>query len=157
MKLKRSDILKVDAVFSSIIENRLNPEAAFLIASNVIMTNEVSDKIKKAYKPVDGFKEYSEKRVELIKSFGGVDIGNGSFEVKNSEGLMVALDKLEGDHTVIVGNQHEYDEKFNKAIEAAEEVDLKPITLDDLAGCDISGADMRVLITAGLISNGSDS
>jgi pyridoxal biosynthesis lyase PdxS len=135
----------------------LKPEVAFTVASNVIMTNGIAEKIRKAYKQVEGFKKYSEARKVVIEECGGVDMGNGSFKVENAEGLTEKLVELSVEHKDVVESQESYDKNFNEAMEGIEEADLKPITLDDLAGCDIDGAGMKVLIEAGLISDGSNS
>ena len=52
MKIKRSDLIVLENAFKGMLEDRMNPELAFKIASNVIVVSEGAEKINRPAIPI---------------------------------------------------------------------------------------------------------
>ena len=68
MKIKRSEVLGLEAILNSMMEMPLDPEVAYKVASNVILASEEVEKIRKSYRVVEGYDEVEKLRTETIET-----------------------------------------------------------------------------------------
>ena len=156
MKIKRSDVLLLENVFTGMLQEKMNPDMAYKIASNVVIVAECAEKIRKSYKPVDGFSVYEAERKELLDKIGKADAsGRYSF----SPAQAVEFKKLEEDlkekNAAVIEAHEEYTEKFNQMLEKTADVDVEKINLKEMT-VDIEPAKLVIMIKAGIIDNGSE-
>ena len=155
MKIKRSDVLVLENVFTGMLQEKMNPDMAFTIASNVVSISEAAEKIRKSWKPVEGHDAYEKERTKLLDSIGKADAaGKYSFSPDQAVEFNKLQDALNEKHAGVVKAQADYVEKFNEMLEKNIEVDLEKIKLKEL-GVDIEPAKLVIMIKAGIIDNGS--
>ena len=153
MKIKRSDLIVLKNAFKGMLEDRMNPELAFKIASNVIVVSEGAEKIRKAYKPVDGFKAYESERNKLIVRLG-TPTGDGkhSFLPKQAAEFNKLQVDLDEKHADVLKEQAEYTDEFNKMLDKKIELNIERINLKELTA-DIDPAKLVIMIKSGVIHN----
>lgn len=156
MKIKRSEVLKLEGAFSSLLEIRIEPAAAFKIASNLILANDISEKVRKSYKPVDGHEEFVKKRRDILSGFGSVN-GGVSVPAGKADAVKKKLDDLADENADMIDAQKEYDDKFNEVLEFEDDVNFEKITMDELMIDGIEPSKLVSLIQNGIISNGNKS
>jgi len=155
MKIKRSDVLVLENVFTGMLESKMNPDMAYIIASNVVVIAEGAEKIRKAYKPVEGYDVYEKERMKLLNSVGKADTsGRYAFSPEQAVEFNKLQEKLNEKHANIVAAQAKYTETFNKMLEKNIELDLEKINLKEMT-VDIEPAKLVIMIKAGIIDNGS--
>ena len=155
MKIKRSDVLVLENVFTGMLQEKMNPDMAYVVASNVVVISESAEKIRKSWKPVDGFEAYEIERKALLDTIGRSDAG-GRYSFSPDQA--VAFKKLEEDlkekYADIVEAQEKYSEKFNEMLEKTADVDIEKIKLKELT-VNIEPAKLVIMIKAGIIDDGS--
>jgi hypothetical protein len=156
MKIKRSEVLRLEGAFSSLLEVRLEPSAAFKVASNAILANELAEKIRKTYKPVDGHEEYVKKRNEILSEFGSVE-GGVTVPAARADEITKKLKSLADEHTDVIDEQEAYTEKFNKLLDVEAEIGFEKIKLEELQVDGIEPSKLVPLIQNGIISHGDKS
>lgn len=156
MKIKRSEVLRLEGAFSALLEIRLEPNAAFKIATNGILANDLAEKIRKTYKPVDGHSEYIEKRQAILAGFesNGASI---TVPADKAEGVSTDLKALENEYEYVINEQTDYDKKFNELLDVEADIDFEKITMDEIQTDSIEPAKLIPLIQNGIISNGNSS
>jgi len=156
MKIKRSDVLVLENVFTGMLQEKMNPELAFTIASNVVVIADHAEKIRKSWKPVDGFEAYETERKELLDKIGkSDDSGRYSFSPDQAVEFKKLEDELNETHADVVKDQAGYAKKFNLMLEKDIEIDLEKINLKEMT-VNIEPAKLVIMIKAGIIDNGSE-
>ena len=155
MKIKRSEVFGLENAFNSLMEVRLDPEVAYKIASNGIIANELADKIRKTYTPIDGYGEIEEQRREIIIKAGGKKEPNGTFAVNPDQANRITSEvkAFEEKHKVIIDAQKRYQEKFNEFLDKKVDVDFKTIERKELTAA-IEPAKLVLMIKVGILTDG---
>jgi len=156
MKIKRSEVLRLEGAFSSLLEVKLEPSAAFKVASNVILANELAEKIRKTYKPIDGHEEYVKERAEILSEFSSVD-GGVTVPADRAAEVSSKLKALTDKHQDVIDEQEAYTEKFNKLLDVESEIGFEKIKLEELQVDGIEPLKLVPLIQNGIISHGDKS
>jgi hypothetical protein len=155
MKIKRSDVLVLENVFTGMLESKMSPDMAYTIASNVVAISECAEKIRKSYKPVDGHEVYEKERTKLLNSIGKADAGGRySFSPEQAVEFNKLQEGLNEDYADVIAAQAKYTEKFNDMLEKNADVDIEKINLKEMTA-DIEPAKLVIMIKAGIIDNGS--
>jgi hypothetical protein len=155
MKIKRSDVLVLENVFTGMLQEKMHPDLAYAIASNVVVISEGAEKIRKSYKPVDGHDVYEKERTKLLNKIGKADAnGRYSFSPDQAVEFKKLEEELNKTHADVIKDQAEYTKKFNLMLEKDIKLDLEKINLKEMT-VDIEPAKLVILIKAGIIDNGS--
>jgi len=156
MKLKRSEAFSLENAFNSLMEMRLDPEVAYKIASNGILANEEAEKIRKSYKPVDGFNEVESLRSEIITKSGGKRQDNGSFSIPSDKADAISneVEAFNEEHKVVIDEQRAYQEKFDEMLNEDVEIAFETIDRKDLT-VSIEPKKLVLMIRTGILRNGS--
>jgi hypothetical protein len=155
MKIKRSYVLTLESVFTGMLQEKMNPDMAYTIASNVVVIAEGAEKIRKSYKAVTGHDEYEKERTALLNSIGKAD-PNGRYQFSPDQAVeFKKLEEALNEKNVdVISAQAEYTKKFDKMLENDIELDLDKINLKEMT-VDIEPAKLVIMIKAGIIDNGS--
>ena len=156
MKLKRSQVLGLENAFNALMEMRLDPEVAYKIASNGILANEVAEKIRKTYKPVDGYKEVEDLRKGILEKAGAKPEANGTYSVTPESATQVNadLEALNREHKVVIDEQKAYQEKFDEMLNETVEIAFETIDRKDLT-VSIEPKKLVLMIRSGILKDGS--
>ena len=155
MKIKRSDVLVLENVFTGMLEEKMSPDMAYTIASNIVVISEGAEKIRKSYKAVDGHDIYEKERTDLLNKIGKADAnGRYSFSPDQAVEFNELQEVLNLKHADVIAEQNKYTESFNKMLEKDIELDLEKINLKELT-VDIEPAKLVIMIKTGIIDNGS--
>jgi hypothetical protein len=155
MKIKRSDVLVLETVFTGMLQEKMNPELAYTVASNIVSISECAEKIRKSYKPVDGFDIYEKERQELLNTIGKADAsGRYSFSPDQAVEFKKLEEGLKEKHAGVIEDHEKYTEKFNEMLEKTADIDIEKLKLKELTN-DIEPAKLVIMIKAGIIDNGS--
>ena len=156
MKIKRSEVLGLESVFNSMMEMPLDPEAAYKVASNVILASEETEKIRKSYKAVKGYGDVENLRAETIKKLGGERQPNGSFTLpaEKAEEIRAAIDRINEANEITIKKQNDYQEKFNALLDKTIDVDFEVINREELTA-KIEPGKLVLMIKSGILRNGS--
>jgi hypothetical protein len=155
MKIKRSDVLVLENVFTGMLQEKMSPDMAYKIASNVVFVSECAEKIRKSWKPVEGHDAYEAERKELLDKIGKADAnGRYSFSPDQAVEFNKLQEELNSNYSAILLAQKEYTESFNEMLEKNADVDIEKINLKEMTA-DIEPAKLVIMIKAGIIDNGS--
>ena len=156
MKIKRSEVLGLESVFNSMMEMPLDPEAAYKVASNLILASEETEKIRKSYKTVEGYNDVEKLREKTIVGLGGERQPNGSFTLpaENAEKIRAAIDTINEEHSAVIEKQNDYQEKFNALLDKNIDVDFEVINREELTA-KIEPGKLVLMIKSGILRNGS--
>ena len=156
MKLRRSQVLGLENAFNALMEMRLDPEVAYKIASNGILANEVAEKIRKTYKPVDGYKEVEDLRKGIFEKAGAKLGANGTYSVTHESAtqLNADLEALNEERKVVIDEQKAYQAKFDEMLEEIMEIAFETIYRKDLT-VSIEPMKLVLMIKTGILTNGS--
>jgi hypothetical protein len=155
MKIKKSAVLVLEGVFTGMLEDKMDPELAYKIASNSVVLAEGADKIRKSYKPVVGFDVYEKERKKLLDEIGKCDAdGRYQFDPKQAIEFNEKQEILNKKHEAVVEEQEEYTKKFNLMLEKDIELDLDTIKLKEMTAR-IEPAKLVIMIKSGIIDHGS--
>ena len=158
MKLKRVDVFGLEQVFTALLEKPLEPDVAYKVASNSILAGEVTGKIRKTYKAVDGYTELQAARAKVLSDNGGIAKADGSFEIPDEhlEKITELLEAFTAENKELLDKQTEYQEKFDELLEKESDVDFKTIDRKELTGA-IEPARLVLMIKTGILIDGNKS
>ena len=156
MKIKRSEVFGLDAAFGSLMKVRLDPEVAYKIASNVILSNGIVEKIRKSYKSVDGFDKAEQLRSDLIINGGGQRQADGSFSIPadRADAISKAVEAFNEEHKEVIEAQDAYKKKFDELLDKDTDVDFKTIDRKELTAA-IEPEKLVLMIKTGILKDGS--
>jgi hypothetical protein len=156
MKLKRSEVFGLEAAFNSLMETLLDPEVAYKVASNAILASELAEKIRKTYKPVEGYKEVEEWRSDIVKEGGGKRQQNGSFTIPADKAKAIGekIEALNEKNKGVIEGQAAYQEKFNELMDKETDVDFKTIDRKELTA-KIEPGKLVLMIKTGILKDGN--
>ena len=152
MKIKKKDMLNLSGVLSELVQNRMKPQLAYIVAKNHVLVNAEVDIIRSAYKPVKGWDKVVKARQEVFKELGAQTKDGQVFSVtedKRNE-LSSRMAEIDNEFADTIEAQGEYDEEFNESLEDHVDIDIEKISLDEMTG-DIEPSKLVTLMTAGLI------
>jgi single-stranded DNA-specific DHH superfamily exonuclease len=155
MKLKRLDIFGLEKVFTSLMENPLDPDVAYKVASNLILAGEFTEKIRKSYKAIEGYDKVQEARAKLLNDNGGIARADGSYEIPNEllSKMNELLEAFATEHKELLDKQAEYQAKFDELLEKESDVDFKTIDRKELTG-EIEPGKLVLMIKTGILTDG---
>jgi hypothetical protein len=155
MKLKRSEVFGLEAAFNALMEIKLEPEVAYKMASNSILANELAEKVRKSYQPVEGYNDIEKLRNDLIADSGGVRQPNGTYTVPSdkAEEIEAVVEKFNKEHQAIIDAQTAYRKKFDVLMEKDTDVAFKTITRKELTGV-IEPGKLVLMIRTGILTDG---
>ena len=156
MKLRRSQVLGLENAFNALMEMRLDPEVAYKVASNGILANELSEKIRKSYKPVDGYNEVEDLRRDVLNKSGSKPEANGSYSVPSAVATQVGVDleAINEKHKVVLDEQKAYQAKFDEMLGKTVEIAFETIERKELTGS-IEPMKLVLMIQTGILTNGN--
>jgi hypothetical protein len=155
MKIKRSDVLVLENVFTGMLEEKMSPDMAYTIASNIVAISECAEKVRKSYKSVKGYDVYEKERTKLLNQVGKADAsGRYSFSPDQAVEFKKSEEGLNEKYADVIAEQKKYTEKFNEMLEKNADVDIEKINLKEMTA-EIEPAKLVIMIKAGIIDNGS--
>lgn len=158
MNLKKSEIVGLETVFNGLMEIRLKPDVAYKVASNAILANEFASRLRKAYKPVEGYEEIEKLRQKIFNDAGAIPSGNGTLTIspEKAVGVREKIDAFNEEHKDLIGAQDEYQKEFNELLEAEESIAFETIDRKDLT-VEIEPSKIVLMIKTGVMTSGDKS
>jgi predicted nuclease with TOPRIM domain len=155
MKLKRSEVFGLETVFNSLMEIKLEPEVAYKMASNAILANELAEKVRKSYQPVEGYEDIEKLRNDLIADSGGARQPNGAYTIPadKAKEIEVEVEKFNEEHKHVIDEQTAYRKKFDALMDKDTDVAFKTITRKELTGA-IEPGKLVLMIKTGILTDG---
>jgi hypothetical protein len=126
------------------------------VASNVILANELAEKIRKTYQPVLGYSEIEKWRNDIVKEGGGQQQQNGSFSIPANKAKAIGeeLESLNEKNKDVIERQKDYQEKFDELLAQETDVDFKTIDRKELTAA-IEPAKLVLMIKTGILKDGN--
>lgn len=152
MLLSKNNILKLSVIFKSLLEERMSPETSFIIASNFVELNSVTEKIRKSYNQVEGYGEFVKERDDILMDLG-TGVGNdGRITIAGDKAayLKNKLNELSEKHSKTLSSHDEYEKEFNKMLSKEIEIDVQKINKKELPE-KIEPSKLVELIRSGLL------
>jgi predicted nuclease with TOPRIM domain len=155
MKLKRSEVFGLETVFNSLMEIKLEPEVAYKMASNAILANELAEKVRKSYQPVEGYEDLEKLRNDIIKNAGGEQQQNGAYTIpaEKAKEIEVEVEKFNEENKEVLEKQTAYRKKFDELMDKDTDVAFKTITRKELTGA-IEPGKLVLMIRTGILTDG---
>jgi len=156
MEIKRSDIFGLDAAFGLLMKVKLDPEVAYKIAYNAIVSNGIVERIRKSYKSVDGFDEVEQLRSDIIINGGGQRQANGSFSIPadNADAISKAVEAFNDQHRDVIDAQDAYNKEFDELLGHCTHVAFEIIDRKELTAA-IEPEKLVLMIKTGILTDGS--
>jgi hypothetical protein len=155
MKLKLNDVVSINRTYRELINQKLEPVVAMDVAENIMATDPLVEKTQKAYKPVDGTKEYNAKVDAVMKELGATPGVNGTWSIPQDKirDANSKLEMLREDNADFIKAQDEYNKKFDEILEREVDVDIHVLYAEDLP-YEIAPGVLLNLLKAGVMKRG---